>query len=303
MSKPTIIYIAGYGRSGSTLLDVILGNHPNVLSTGELTSVAQDSVLNNNCSCGVSINACELYGDLIHNKNEIAQNMESIIRHFESRGDYLRTTQSQVSQDNFYQYRSFHEQLFNDLSDSSGCQYIVDSSKTVGSTANRVRWLKFIGFDVKVIHIYKNLGKIWQSVRKGSNHQLQDKQAHKISLFAQLGLRAKQRVPNKAGPLTFAVKSLVGWYLANKTARSYAGLVGEGNYMKLNYDKFITNPEKELNRLGYMLNLDVTGLVQIINNNDCLKVGHIIGGNRMKEASCVHMGNKQCPRVVKTHDG
>ena len=31
-----IIYIMGYGRSGSTLLDIILGNHPEIQSLGEV---------------------------------------------------------------------------------------------------------------------------------------------------------------------------------------------------------------------------------------------------------------------------
>ena len=33
----TLCYIAGFGRSGSTVLDVLLGNHPEVLSLGEVS--------------------------------------------------------------------------------------------------------------------------------------------------------------------------------------------------------------------------------------------------------------------------
>lgn len=45
--KPQVIYISGYGRSGSTLLDIILGNHPKVISTGELANVVSFGVLGN----------------------------------------------------------------------------------------------------------------------------------------------------------------------------------------------------------------------------------------------------------------
>ena len=40
--SPTIIYIAGYGRSGSTVLDIMLGDHPRIFSGGELTYLFDD---------------------------------------------------------------------------------------------------------------------------------------------------------------------------------------------------------------------------------------------------------------------
>ena len=38
MNRPpvTIIYIAGIGHSGSTLLDVLLGSHPDICGVGEI---------------------------------------------------------------------------------------------------------------------------------------------------------------------------------------------------------------------------------------------------------------------------
>ena len=49
-----IIYIAGYGRSGSTLLARILGSHENIFTVGELINFLNlvnidDSI----CSCGI----------------------------------------------------------------------------------------------------------------------------------------------------------------------------------------------------------------------------------------------------------
>ena len=36
MNRPKVIYIMGCGRSGTTILDIILGNHLGFLSLGEL---------------------------------------------------------------------------------------------------------------------------------------------------------------------------------------------------------------------------------------------------------------------------
>jgi hypothetical protein len=57
MNDSNLIYIAGSQRSGSTLLDLLLGNHPDVTGTGEIhgISVNPDTRL---CSCGVLISRC-----------------------------------------------------------------------------------------------------------------------------------------------------------------------------------------------------------------------------------------------------
>ena len=42
--SPTVLYIAGYGRSGSTVLDMLLGTHPRIIGGGELTHLFHHSL-------------------------------------------------------------------------------------------------------------------------------------------------------------------------------------------------------------------------------------------------------------------
>mgnify|MGYP001305928265 CR=1 FL=1 len=54
-----LVYIAGYGRSGSTLLDVILGMHPEIECNGELSylfNIADD--YQERCDCGLELKEC-----------------------------------------------------------------------------------------------------------------------------------------------------------------------------------------------------------------------------------------------------
>ncbi len=37
-----VLYITGAGRSGSTILDIVLGNHPDIESTGELSNLVRN---------------------------------------------------------------------------------------------------------------------------------------------------------------------------------------------------------------------------------------------------------------------
>ena len=60
MRDVTVVAVASAGHSGSTLLDVLLGNHPQVCSAGEmnrLTLHAPDRV----CACGATVTACDYW--------------------------------------------------------------------------------------------------------------------------------------------------------------------------------------------------------------------------------------------------
>lgn len=63
MSK--IIYIAGLGHSGSTLLDMSLGTLPGVVGLGELKTILDDRTRDNHytsfCSCGKKATDCEIW--------------------------------------------------------------------------------------------------------------------------------------------------------------------------------------------------------------------------------------------------
>jgi hypothetical protein len=63
MQTPTkILFIAGFGRSGSTLLDRMLGQLPGFFSGGEIKYIWQRGVLENQlCGCGTSFDRCPFW--------------------------------------------------------------------------------------------------------------------------------------------------------------------------------------------------------------------------------------------------
>ena len=67
-----IIYIAGLGHSGSTILDMSLGCHSNIIGLGEVAQIlkankeeleSHENYNNVFCSCGSKINECEFWKD------------------------------------------------------------------------------------------------------------------------------------------------------------------------------------------------------------------------------------------------
>ena len=63
--KLNIIYIGGNGHSGSTLLDIIIGNDKKCFSAGELINVTRKGILEEYCSCKEKVQNCEVWCDVL----------------------------------------------------------------------------------------------------------------------------------------------------------------------------------------------------------------------------------------------
>lgn len=65
MASYKILYVAGIGRNGGTILDRILGHVPGFVSTGELRFVWLKGVLGNElCNCGRSFRECPFWTEV-----------------------------------------------------------------------------------------------------------------------------------------------------------------------------------------------------------------------------------------------
>lgn len=57
----TLVYIAGFGFSGSTLLDMLLGSDPQVVGLGEAMYLPDYIINGKRCTCGQLLRACALW--------------------------------------------------------------------------------------------------------------------------------------------------------------------------------------------------------------------------------------------------
>ncbi len=61
-----VLYVLGFGRSGSTLLDILLGELPGFFSAGELQSLWRESLIDGRlCGCGVPVAECALWSEIL----------------------------------------------------------------------------------------------------------------------------------------------------------------------------------------------------------------------------------------------
>jgi len=131
-----VIYILGCGHSGSTLLDVLLNSHPDVMGLGEIEKIgdraADDSV---RCGCGEPITACDFWREFIASHPALVSAKLRAIRmkrsdvlfrkqqyHFVERGD------AAIDPDF---YLRVNEELYLYARRKSGRKILIDSSKNI----------------------------------------------------------------------------------------------------------------------------------------------------------------------------
>ena len=61
MLSEKTLYICSVAHSGSTIIELLLGGHPDIASLGEVSSLAHDILLNQPCTCGKPLTHCSAW--------------------------------------------------------------------------------------------------------------------------------------------------------------------------------------------------------------------------------------------------
>ena len=68
-TKPqSVCYVGGIGRSGSTILDLLLSQSPEIFGVGQLAALHLKS--DDQCSCGEDVQHCEYWGIVLEQLGE-----------------------------------------------------------------------------------------------------------------------------------------------------------------------------------------------------------------------------------------
>ena len=157
-SQVQIIYIAGLGHSGSTLVALVLGSAHSLFSAGELKFL-QDYLVKENadpylegspCSCGAKdIGLCPIWGKVFSRFFEkTGVPMDRYLSRVSRKEAVLHLLSSGPRRDIFFDFY-----LFQCICEVCGAQMVVDSSKSVN------RLIRLIGgkTQIKVIHLVRDV--------------------------------------------------------------------------------------------------------------------------------------------------
>ena len=159
-----VIYIAGWGRSGSTLLDTLLGQIDGFFSTGELRYVWERGVIGNwTCGCQRSVKTCPLWSAVLNAVAEDRDAARTIVdwQRQATRFRHTRRLLDQTSDDlgrdrALHSYVTVMQRLFSAIREATGARVIVDSSKRPSDAAA----LTLVpNLQLYVVHLVEILGR------------------------------------------------------------------------------------------------------------------------------------------------
>lgn len=260
--KIKVLYVAGFGRSGSTILDNLLNQVEGFLSAGELCYMwDHDLPKNGLCGCGRSLEECEVWGKVLREEGVVGIDAREMSR-LEGRG--LRTRHLSLAltargrerlDSRLEDYAANLETFYRAIQRTTGARVIVDSSKSpmYGRVLGTIP-----SIDLRVVHLVR------------------DPRAAAYSW-----LRKKlQPDRGEAGYMDqhTPVKSSLMWTVWNAAA----GAFWRGKpdrYLALRYEDLVADPRAALGRILAMVGEGDPSLPFVSGREVDLGVNHTVAGN------------------------
>jgi hypothetical protein len=308
-----VVKLTGLGRSGSTILDVVLGTHPQIESVGEVGNIVRNGWISREslrgipkdrlrvpiCTCGKRLDvlyvdtpeeACPFWSSVRREWVE-RTDRDSIESYPKLQNDFeLKRRWSRYGLDSlprllyekrrpsapFRSYARLTRTFFESIRAVSGKPIIVDSSMVP------VRALAFgmiPGIDLYVIHLVRDGRGVITSLRKTFEKDLQagimwDHKGHPMWKTI-----VRRRV--------LYLVSVVRWTVLNLASEWVCTQLGPERTMRLRYEDFVADPKAALERIGSLIELDLTKVAHAASSGKPMQAGHNIGGNRTKKSGTI----------------
>ena len=157
-----VVCIVGVGRSGTTLLDRILGTVPGTVSLNELRPLWRNGFLHNRlCACGAVFNECAFWIDVRRrlerefswSAQEMVELHDRVDRTRWVPGLLIERRRGRFAQD-VRDYRRLLKSLYQAIAECSGVDTVIESSKV----PSRALLLSGIPeFNVELVHIVRDI--------------------------------------------------------------------------------------------------------------------------------------------------
>ncbi len=219
-----VLFVGGWGRSGSTLIDRILGQAPGVFSAGEIREIWERGCLQNRpCGCDQAFRDCEIWreiGDVAFGGwDEIDLDRVLELRFTLDRPwsvPYLAAPV--IKRSEVREYVAILDALYGAIVDVTGADVIVDSSK-IPSHAFLLRRVQRV--DLRLLHLVRDSRAVAYSWQKVVEKRVTTGNVQYLPQY---------------GP----VASSIRWLLYNAQTRALARLGVP--YRRIRYEDFIGDP-------------------------------------------------------------
>jgi len=243
----SIIYIIGSGRSGTTLLDIVLGNEPSFFSAGELNRYAKRLGKPHDPR---DENVSKFWGNIEREVNADFSKVKPITDKLEYHSGFIK--QLFVSKENKKCYESYNLNLFKSIGKNVDADYIIDSSKY----PMRGHYLsKIFGNNISYVYIQRNPNDIVESFQ---NKKVEQPSKSRVSAHLYL----------------FIVNKLSS-IVVRKLRKTH-------KVVTISYSELVNSPLCAFDKIEKHLEIELSELKNICNKKDEFKVGYLFDGNRLR---------------------
>jgi hypothetical protein len=261
MAKTKIIYIVGAGRSGTTVLDNILGQVDGFFSGGELAHIWKRGFVQNRlCGCGVPFGSCGVWraitskalGGVSLEQAELLAGQVPRTREMQATG---RPWSSRRFAARHVQLSGAIRRLYPAILEITGNEIVVDSSKTP-SYAYLLAGVP--DFEVHVVHMVR------------------DPRAVAFSW-------ARKKLSPSKGPNQYMrthgpANAAIFWNVWNLQAEGL-GSLPIASYTQLRYEDFIASPSGALKTIVRLVGGERVTIPPISNGRIVIHPTHTVSGN------------------------
>ena len=259
-----VIYIAGDGRSGSTLLDRLIGAYQGVFSCGELGNLltslrAEDQY----CACGARTGECPFWKSVMRSWSSavpgFSEQEYSALQHRYERLRALFRPWNELSltAPKFTRYSEYTRALFMVIADIAGAKAIIDSSK---NPARALALSRVDGINLRMLHLVRDVRGVAYSLR------IPYRERPKEGPFANVKRRSHLRF---AG--TWA---LVNFFCERVKTKLH------GPSLFVRYEDYTADPDAVLSGVARLL--DMPSIRYEVGAGHLLQQSHQVAGNEVR---------------------
>lgn len=276
-----VVYVMGAGRSGSTVLDVILGSHPDVFGTGELIHIFREEALHRaNCACGEPRDVCPIWTAVRERWCELT-GQAAITDHRDLYRHFCHIQSFDVGLKSWMRLRRRPDRqssrlqeclrqtaaLYQAIAETSGQRVIVESSKN----PLRARLLSLVPeLDVRLVHLVRDArGVAWSRM----------KALHKSR---------ESGIPREIKPRPVTV-SAAYWSVMNRYSEQVRRSFPDRPSIRIHYEDLIARPTDTLHAIGRLADIDYSTVAARLAAGETMNPGHLYAGNRVRTAGPIQL--------------
>jgi len=260
----------GAGHSGSTVLSIVLGNHPQIENVGELHKLPRSGWTrddNRRCACGMPIHNCP-YWTAVYQCWTAKVGREGLGVYIGLQNTFERSRllwprllyESGRRSSLFAQYAQMTAALYEAICDVGGKQVVVDSSK---APIRNYALLANDTIDLRIIHLVRDGRSLVWSKQKP------------------LKKNVESGVPRDSMAVA-SWRTSLDWMITNLESEWVVGRTKPGKALRVTYEQFVHNPGAVLKDIEALASEDLTQVSSALAKGEQMHPGHMVGGNRLR---------------------